>query len=444
MTMIRNATAAAMGFDANTKITAARAKALKDAGFEFAIRYLTRGTKPPQGDLDAEETRTILESGLALMAVQHVAKEGWAPTEKLGQSYGRNAASHAREAELPEGISVFLDLEGVDKSAAPEDVIQYCNAWHDEVEAAGYFPGLYVGANCGLDGDDLFYRLKIKCYWKSGSNVPEIPVRGYCMFQTIKHGDKVGGVEIDRNVVRPDHFGTAPVWAVAGLETPALVSFTASTPGLAATSVSTAGLVPFSASVPNLDENESALVEMGKAAGVEEAMKRMALRRRALSPGSMPRYWAIANFNTNSRFPRLFVFDRVERGFTPYLCAHGVGSEGDADDGIATIFSNESGSHMSSLGIYRCAEPYTGTHGLSLKLDGLDPTNSHARARAIVIHGASYVSPEFIEQTGRIGRSHGCPAVENRYAGTIVEQLCYGSFLMIWHDSLATHDSLLM
>lgn len=424
-----DATPAAIGFDANTKITKSSAKALANAGMTFAVRYVSRNTKNASKDLDASETDIILDAGLALMAVQHVESEGWTPTRTLGATYGANAAAHAAAAALPKGVSVFLDLEGVGSGAPTADILDYCNAWYEKVAAAGYFPGIYVGANCGLDGDDLFYRLKFKSYWKSGSKVPDIPVRGYSMLQTIKPGEKVGGVEIDRNVIVTDSLGGIPVWAVAeSVAAPAANAATVPAAG-------THSAVALSLTAPSLDE--TALLEMGDSAGVSVAMIRLLERRRTLTPNSMPRFWAIVNFNLHSSLPRLFVFDKKLQTFASYLCAHGDGSEGDSDDGYANVFSNNSGSHMSSLGIYRCAEPYIGSHGRSLRLDGIDPTNSHARPRAIVIHGANYVSPEMIAATGRIGRSNGCPAVENKHAALIVDALSFGSYLMVWHASLA-------
>jgi hypothetical protein len=144
------------------------------------------------------------------------------------------------------------------------------------------------------------------------------------------------------------------------------------------------------------------------------------------------RYWAIANFDLKSSAPRLFLFDVRDRRVQPYLCAHGIGSEGPTDDGYASVFSNRSGSNCTSLGVYRCAETYHGAHGFSMRLDGLESTNSNARARTIVVHGADYVSPEIIRLTGRIGRSDGCLAVENRYATEVVSALTGGSLVLAW------------
>jgi hypothetical protein len=202
------------GFDANTKLTAATAAGLKNAGFVFAIRYLMRKSTPTPGDLDAAEAALILEAGLGLMAVQHVASEGWEPTVAKGKSYGENALAHARAVGFPAGVNIWLDLEGVNHSTSAETVIQYCNAWFDEVAAGGYVPGIYVGANAILSGDQLYWRLRTKHYWKSGSTVPDIPQRGYCMVQRIVANDAVAGVRIDRNVTRTDSFGNAAQWLV--------------------------------------------------------------------------------------------------------------------------------------------------------------------------------------------------------------------------------------
>jgi hypothetical protein len=220
--IVEPARAGAKGFDANTPITRAKAAALKQAGFAFAVRYLTRKATPPARDLTKAEVKAILESGLALMAVQHVAAPGWRPSAALGTDYGANAVAHARAVDLPKGTAVFLDLEEVSADAAPADIIAYCNNWHDQLAAAGYAPGIYVGANCGLSGDQLYRRLKMHYYWKSGSKVPAIPHRGYAMVQTILKDDVVAGIAIDRNAITPDASGATPPWARAASRKAAL------------------------------------------------------------------------------------------------------------------------------------------------------------------------------------------------------------------------------
>ncbi|MFD2053539.1 murein L,D-transpeptidase catalytic domain-containing protein [Mesorhizobium calcicola] len=417
-TSIDPATSGTHGFDASEKLTAGTAKALRQAGFRFAIRYLSRKSTPPDTDLTADELDVILDADLGLMAVQHVAKSGWDPSEELGIAYGRNAAAHAQSVGLPVGSSVWVDLEEVDNKAAADDVIAYCNAWFKEVEAAGYTSGVYVGSNCNLTGDQLYWQLKTKRYWKSGSNVPDIPQRGYCMVQHIIKNDAVGGVSICRDVTSVDAFGNAPMMAVRGAADLAMVAMAA--PAAAA------GLI-------DREEEEAVLRSLAAGNFLAEPMDALIKFRNKRGAPNSARYWAIANFNLRSSEPRLFVFDVRNETVQAYLCAHGKGSEGPTDDGYANVFSNVVGSNCTSLGVYSCAETYEGKHGYSMRLDGLEPTNSHARARAVVVHGADYVSPQFIQQTGRIGRSDGCLVVENRYVTEVVSALTGGSLVIAWH-----------
>jgi hypothetical protein len=116
------------------------------------------------------------------------------------------------------------------------------------------------------------------------------------------------------------------------------------------------------------------------------------------------------------------------------LVAHGQGT----GDLYARNFSNKEGSHQSSLGFYRTAETYSGKHGLSLRLDGLQRgLNSAARNRAIVIHSADYVSEDFIEQNGYLGRSWGCPALPEDDYEEIIGTIAEGTLLLIYHPQLS-------
>ena len=117
---------------------------------------------------------------------------------------------------------------------------------------------------------------------------------------------------------------------------------------------------------------------------------------------------------------------KVER----FLVAHGQGSD-PSRTGYATRFSNENETHATSLGFFRTAETYDGKHGYSLRLDGLSATNSNARERAIVIHGADYVAS--------LGRSWGCPAVEMSVRTRLIDMLKGGSVILaaITHREIA-------
>ncbi len=201
----------AQAFDTDTVLSSSEAAALSATGFSCAIRYLSRTTQQNPGDLSAAEAQTILHAGLALMAVQHCPLPGWAPTAALGMQYGQVAAANADAAALPAGTSLWLDLEGVASWATAADTIAFVNAWTETVAAADYLPGLYVGANQPLGGDELYWRLKVTRYWRSASTVPDIPYRGYCMAQALMPSP-IDGVVIDRDVVMADAFGGLPMW----------------------------------------------------------------------------------------------------------------------------------------------------------------------------------------------------------------------------------------
>ena len=111
-----------------------------------------------------------------------------------------------------------------------------------------------------------------------------------------------------------------------------------------------------------------------------------------------------------------------------HLVAHGRGSD-PANVGWVEMFSNRPGSNASSRGAFVTAEAYVGKHGRSRRLDGLDPDNSNARDRAIVIHGASYVGPGMAASQGRIGRSQGCFAVSPGEIGEVLARLGPGHLL---------------
>ncbi len=127
----------------------------------------------------------------------------------------------------------------------------------------------------------------------------------------------------------------------------------------------------------------------------------------------------VVDFTKPSTSKRMWIVDLENKTLllNTYV-AHGQGSGAD----MATSFSNVAESHQSSLGFYIANETYFGKHGLSLKLDGQDKgTNDLARNRAIVVHGADYVSESFIKQTGRLGRSYGCPAVPAELNAKVIE-----------------------
>ncbi len=135
-------------------------------------------------------------------------------------------------------------------------------------------------------------------------------------------------------------------------------------------------------------------------------------------------YIAVINFAQNSKEKRFYIVDMKTGAVQAIHVAHGKGSDSN-HDGYAKKFSNAAGSNASSLGFYMTAETYYGDHGLSLRLDGKSSTNSNARSRAIVIHGASYVAEADLIQ----GRSWGCPAVTLNLRDKIVDMLKGGALI---------------
>jgi hypothetical protein len=136
-------------------------------------------------------------------------------------------------------------------------------------------------------------------------------------------------------------------------------------------------------------------------------------------------YISVINFGQSSKEKRFYIINLQSGAVWAIHTAHGKGSDAN-HDGYAEKFSNVSGSNASSLGAYRAAETYSGSHGLSLRLDGLSDTNSNARNRAVVIHGADYVQESNVIQ----GRSWGCPAVAMENRDAVVKYLKGGS--LIW------------
>lgn len=117
----------------------------------------------------------------------------------------------------------------------------------------------------------------------------------------------------------------------------------------------------------------------------------------------------IVDFSRPSNIERLWVVNLETRELLlQTLVAHGRNS----GEVIPNRFSNKFNSFQSSLGFYRTGIAYAGKHGLSLKLHGMEEgINDQAERRAIVIHGADYVSEKYVARNGRLGRSQGCPAV---------------------------------
>lgn len=141
-------------------------------------------------------------------------------------------------------------------------------------------------------------------------------------------------------------------------------------------------------------------------------------------------YLTIIDFSKPSTSNRFYVID-MEQGqlLLQTLVAHGKKS----GTVFANTFSNKDASSKSSLGFYVTGKTYIGKHGTTLELEGQEKgINDNAKERAIVIHGANYVSESIAKQQGYIGRSLGCPAVPNDQVNTIIEAIQGASCLFVY------------
>jgi len=143
------------------------------------------------------------------------------------------------------------------------------------------------------------------------------------------------------------------------------------------------------------------------------------------------RLLTVIDYSRASTQPRLWVLDlEHEQLLFEELVAHGKGS----GENFATRFSNSDGSHQTSLGLFRTADTYVGGNGYSLRLDGLEAGfNDRARDRAIVMHGAPYVSDDNVRAVGRLGRSHGCPALRPSIARSVIDTIKQGSLVFAYY-----------
>lgn len=171
----------------------------------------------------------------------------------------------------------------------------------------------------------------------------------------------------------------------------------------------------------------SALID--QAPGLTREVLRLALEASncAVQRGLVKRrdLLTVIDYSISSSEPRMFVFDLAEKKLLfRELVAHGKNSGGDRPD----RFSNEHGSLATSLGLFVTADTYNGSNGYSLRLLGLEQgVNDQALNRAIVMHGAHYVSKTAVRVLGRLGRSWGCPAVRAEIADTIINKVRGGS-----------------
>lgn len=146
---------------------------------------------------------------------------------------------------------------------------------------------------------------------------------------------------------------------------------------------------------------------------------------------SNPKTLTVIDYSKPSTANRFWVYDlRTRELMYEELVAHGQGSGAN----MATTFSNEPETHRTSIGLFVTDDTYVGRNGYSLRLNGLDRGfNDRARERAIVMHGAPYVSAAFVKAQGRLGRSHGCPALREAVARNVIDTVKGGSLVFSYY-----------
>ena len=142
----------------------------------------------------------------------------------------------------------------------------------------------------------------------------------------------------------------------------------------------------------------------------------------------------VIDYGLPSTTKRMWVFDLASSQLLFHeLVAHGRNSGED----LTQSFSNEEGSLMTSLGAFVTGTTYMGKNGYSLRLRGMElGVNDRAEARTIVVHGAPYVGEEVAHKLGRLGRSHGCPAIRPAIARTLIDEVKDHTLLYAWHPSM--------
>lgn len=142
----------------------------------------------------------------------------------------------------------------------------------------------------------------------------------------------------------------------------------------------------------------------------------------------------IIDYSLPSTQPRLWVIDMQRKELVAqHLVSHGRASSDPRNPAKSTSFSNTGESHKSSLGVLITGETYSGRHGRSLKLRGVEAGfNDHAEARAIVLHGADYATQATVDSQGYLGRSQGCPAMDPAIAQRVIDRIKNGSVLFCY------------
>ncbi len=186
--------------------TPEQARKLRASGIDFLVGYL--------GAISPERVAGVLAAGLGFMPVTFGGRATFD---------GAAAVQACQALGLPTGVTVWLDLEGGELLKVPAQVVaQRVNAWAETMNAAGFEPGLYLGAPQPFTAEEL-YALKVRRYWKAPSRIFDRngqvsagPACGFCVYQLWPQGNwRDSGVFVDVNFVQQDFRGRVPTAAFA-------------------------------------------------------------------------------------------------------------------------------------------------------------------------------------------------------------------------------------
>lgn len=166
-------------------------------------------------------------------------------------------------------------------------------------------------------------------------------------------------------------------------------------------------------------------------AGGSEKYAKRALASFMANQKSIPnqKFVSFIDFTKRSNQKRMIVMNLENMTVETFHVAAGKGSDPDGD-GYATRFTNNGGSHASSLG---CALVNTrfkdNKNRPAMFVHGFERTNNKSCDRDVIFHPAGYVG-------GIPGRSWGCPAVRPRDRKKVYERLEDGALLCSYFDGV--------
>ena len=184
----------------------------------------------------------------------------------------------------------------------------------------------------------------------------------------------------------------------------------------------------------------SLYTQLGLSSKLEFSIFERGYRGYLATPDRKKGQFTIIDYTKASDENRFFVIDLKNMVLKfESLVAHGKNS----GLTLPINFSNTRNSFQTSLGFYKTGESYDGSYGYSLRLVGLEEGfNSNAYERRIVIHGSNDVTTEFIQQTGFLGRSDGCPVLPPSIVRAVIDFIKDGSVIyVIGNDSRYLGDS---